>query len=111
MSGAVKKLQDLDRALAADADRIAILRSLNRTVIFCERGDQRRELVNAVAIVEKIMHDLVQGTLGYLFAQHPAHVLLGLIDRAGEITNPRWIEPSGCNQRPEFGREGAFPFQ
>jgi hypothetical protein len=64
----VEKFEDLDRALATEANGVTILRRLNRTVLPCDGGNHSREFVNALAIVEEVVHHLIYDPLRDLFA-------------------------------------------
>jgi hypothetical protein len=68
MSGAVEKLQDLDRTFATEANGVAVLRGFNRTVLPRQRGNYGREFVNALAVVEEVGHDLIYDSLRDLLA-------------------------------------------
>jgi hypothetical protein len=68
MPDTVEKFEDLDRALPPQANGVTILRGLDRTVLSRERGNHGRELVDAVSIVEEVVHDLIDGSLRDLFA-------------------------------------------
>jgi len=68
MPGAVEKLEDLDRTLATEANGVAILRSLNRTVLPRQGGNHSREFVDALAIVEEVVHHLIHDSLCDLLA-------------------------------------------
>jgi hypothetical protein len=68
MPHTVEKLQDLDRALPAEANGVTILRGLYRTVLPRECGSHSRELVDARAIIEEVVHHLIHNPLRDLFA-------------------------------------------
>ena len=63
VANAIEVLQDLDRALAAQPDRIAIASSIYGTALLRERAHDIGELTNAFAVVEQIMHDLIHRAL------------------------------------------------
>jgi hypothetical protein len=68
MSDTVEKFEDLDCTLATEANGVAILRCLNRTVLPRECGSDSRQFVNALAIVEEVVHHLIHDPLRDLFA-------------------------------------------
>jgi hypothetical protein len=104
----IEKLEDLDRALAPEAHRIAEVRSVHCTMLAMTGTEDRRELRDRITIVVEVANDLVHIALAHELAQYSAHSLLALVQRGGEIAHPRWIEAPGQNQRSEFVREGLI---
>jgi hypothetical protein len=68
MPGAIEELKDLDGALATEANGVTILRRLNRTVLPRECRSHGCEFVDALAIVEQVVHHLVHASLRDLLA-------------------------------------------
>src|SRR6266702_2218693 len=111
MPRAIEELEDLDCTLAAEANGVTILRRLNRAVLAREGGRHGREFVDALAIVEQVMHHLVHASLRDLLAQHLAHAVFGLVNRACQIADPWRVEASGCYQRLELSRQRFLTFR
>src|SRR6516164_11227132 len=88
----IEKLEDLDRALAPEAHRIAEVRRVHCTMLAMTGAEDRRKLRDRIAIVVEVAHDLVHLALAHELAQYGAHSLLALVHGRGEIPNPRWIE-------------------
>src|ERR1700752_58986 len=110
VSNAIEELQDLDRALSAELDRVAIVPRFDDVVLARERRENVRELVDAPAVVEEIAHDLMPGAAGDELAKPAAYLLFRRVHRGGEIAHPRRIEASGRNQRQHFLCKQVFVF-
>ena len=102
VADAIEELENLDRALAPEADRITEARRVHRTMRAMTGIEDRRELRDRITIVVQVAHHLVHIALADELAQHGAHSLLALVHGRGEISHPRRIEASGHNQRPQF---------
>ncbi|HXB18188.1 MAG TPA: hypothetical protein VNV40_05060 [Steroidobacteraceae bacterium] len=97
----VEELEDLHGALAAEADAVAEARGAHTAVLARARIDDTRELRDALAGVEEVVHHLVGATAGHLLAQHGAHALLALVHGGRELAHPGRIETPGQEQRLE----------
>ena len=53
VADAIEELEDLDRALAAEPDRVAIAGRTDGAMLAREGGDDVRQLADALAIVER----------------------------------------------------------
>ncbi|HEY0686635.1 MAG TPA: hypothetical protein VGD45_30120 [Steroidobacter sp.] len=98
VTDAIEEFQDLDRALAAEPDGIAIARSVDAAVFLREHGDNAGQRVDAIAVVEQIMHDLTHSALSRLSEQDMAHTLFGLLDDRGQISHPSGFRMTPCDE-------------
>lgn len=68
VSHAVKEFQDLNRAFAAQADSITVLCGLNGAVLLSESGHESGKFIDALPVVEKVVHHLVERALCHLLS-------------------------------------------
>src|SRR5215468_6003075 len=95
VADAVEELENLDRALAPEAQRIAEARRVHRTMLAMTGAEDRRELRDCSAVVVQIAHHLVHIALAHELAQYGAHSLLGFVHAGGQIAHPGRIEAPG----------------
>ena len=105
VADAIEKLEDLDRALAPEAHRIAEPRCVHCTMLTMTGTEDRRELCNRVMIVVQVAHNLVHIAVAYELPQHGAHSLLALVHLGGQIAHPGRIDAPGQDLGSEFVRE------
>ncbi|HYB65346.1 MAG TPA: hypothetical protein VEC59_08825 [Steroidobacteraceae bacterium] len=97
----VEELEDLNGALAPEADAVPEAGGAHAALLACAGADDSRELRDALGGVEEITHHLIGAAARHLFAQYRANALLVLVHRGGELAHPGRIEASGDQQRLE----------
>ncbi|HSY06337.1 MAG TPA: hypothetical protein VK803_10360 [Steroidobacteraceae bacterium] len=102
---AIEELQNLDRALATQANGIPEAGGVDAALLAGARADDFGELRDAAAIIEQIGYQLVKAALRDLLAQRRAHPILRLAHGGGEVADPGRIEASGADQRLQFAQQ------
>src|SRR3981189_158775 len=92
IANAVEELQNLNRALAPDPDGIAKAGRVHGAEFIHEALHHPGKFVYTVAVVEEIVHDLVDAALHHALTQHRPHLVFRRPYGMGEITNPGWVE-------------------
>ena len=110
---AIEELEDLNRALATDPDRVPKLANTHPMRGVADPCDDSGEFANTLAVVKKIAHDLTDSALRCRSPQHLSHAIFRPSIISGPENRPirtlarlhRWSPVV-----PVFG-DGRFPTQ
>src|SRR5690349_20718683 len=83
VADAIEEFQNLNGPFTAEPDRVSVARGIHAASFVSQRGDHAGERVDAIAVVEQVMHDLTDGSASDLLAKNLPHAIFGLFDGRG----------------------------
>ncbi len=111
VANAIEELQDLDAALAAQADGIAESGRIHRAAGLRQLRDDRGQLGNAGRCIEQIRYHLEQFATCGGAAQNGADLVFGQADVGGQGAHPRRIEATGVQLRQHAFQQQTLAFR